>query len=95
MTAILNFTICRKMVSSTAWHTTEMDSAQNFHIETRNEVLCLKNAYRSLFRAIFHFFVLTTQPSITKISLKITYLKFHSNFPGANELENKITNSNQ
>ena len=26
------------------------------------------------------------QPSITKIHLKITYLKFHSNFPGANEL---------
>ena len=26
------------------------------------------------------------QPSITKICLKITYLKFHSNFPGANEL---------
>ena len=26
------------------------------------------------------------QPSITKISLKITYLKFHSNFPGVNEL---------
>ena len=25
------------------------------------------------------------QPSITKIYLKITYLKFHSNFPGANE----------
>ena len=28
------------------------------------------------------------QPSITKIHLKITYLKFHSNFPGANELKN-------
>ena len=26
------------------------------------------------------------QPSITKICLKITYLKFHSNFPGTNEL---------
>ena len=26
------------------------------------------------------------QPSITKIRLKITYLKFQSNFPGANEL---------
>ena len=26
------------------------------------------------------------QPSITKICLKITYLKFHSNFPGANVL---------
>ena len=26
------------------------------------------------------------QPSITKIHLKITYPKFHSNFPGANEL---------
>ena len=26
------------------------------------------------------------QPSITKIRLKITYLNFHSNFPGANEL---------
>ena len=26
------------------------------------------------------------QQSITKIILKITYLKFHSNFPGANEL---------
>ena len=25
------------------------------------------------------------QPSITEIRLKITYLKFHSNFPGANE----------
>ena len=27
------------------------------------------------------------QPSITKICLKNTYLKFHSNFPGANELK--------
>ena len=27
-----------------------------------------------------------TQPSITKIRLKITYLKFHSNIPGVNEL---------
>ena len=26
------------------------------------------------------------QPSITKISLNITYLKFYSNLPGANEL---------
>ena len=26
------------------------------------------------------------QPSITEICLKITYLKFHLNFPGANEL---------
>ena len=26
------------------------------------------------------------QPSITKINLKIIYTKFHSNFPGANEL---------
>ena len=26
------------------------------------------------------------QPSTTKIHLKMTYLKFHSNFPGANEL---------
>ena len=59
MTAILNFAICGKTVSFTAWHTEDMDSAQNFHIETKNEVLFLKNAYRSLFRAIFHFFVLT------------------------------------
>ena len=28
------------------------------------------------------------QPSITKIRLKITYLNFHSNFPGANEINN-------
>ena len=27
------------------------------------------------------------QPSITKIGLKITYIKFHSNFSGANESE--------
>ena len=27
-----------------------------------------------------------SQPSIIEISLKITYLKFHSNFPGVNEL---------
>ena len=26
------------------------------------------------------------QPSVTEISSKITYLNFHSNFPGANEL---------
>ena len=26
------------------------------------------------------------QPLITKISLKVTYLKFHSNLPGSNEL---------
>ena len=30
------------------------------------------------------------QPSVTKIYLKITYLKLHSNFPGANELTNDI-----
>ena len=30
------------------------------NIETKNEVLFLKNAYRSLSRAIFRFFVLTT-----------------------------------
>ena len=60
MTAILNFTICGKTVSFTAWHTAEMDS-QNFHIETTNEVLFLKNAYRSLFGAIFQFFVLTSK----------------------------------
>ena len=30
-----------------------------------------------------------SQPSITKICLKITCLKFHSNFPGANELMNE------
>ena len=34
-------------------------------------------------RAISHTML---QPSITKIRLKITYLKFHSNLPGANEL---------
>ena len=56
MTILLNFTICGKMVSFTAWHTAEVDSAQNFHIETTNEVLFLKNAYRSLSRAIFQFF---------------------------------------
>ena len=28
--------------------------------------------------------------SITKFSLQITYLKFHSNLPGANELVVKI-----
>ena len=30
------------------------------------------------------------QPSITKIRLKVTCIKFHSNFPGANELINFI-----
>ena len=30
------------------------------------------------------------QPPITKVCLKITCLTFHSNFPGANELEAKI-----
>ena len=30
------------------------------------------------------------QPSITKISLKITYLKFHLNLPGANDLNEWI-----
>ena len=29
------------------------------------------------------------QPSVTKIRLNITYIKFHSNFPGANELRAK------
>ena len=55
MTAILIFTICGKMVSLTAWNTTEMDLAQNFYIETTNKVLFVKNAYRSLSRAIFQF----------------------------------------
>ena len=36
-------------------HTAEMDSAQNLYIETTNEVLFLKNTYRSLSRAIFQF----------------------------------------
>ena len=30
------------------------------------------------------------QPLITKMCLKITYLNFHSNLPGANELSNLI-----
>ena len=59
MTAILNGTICGKTVSFTAWHTPEMDSARNLYIEPINEILFLKNAYRSLFRAIFQYFVLT------------------------------------
>ena len=68
MTAILNFAICGKTVSFTACHTAEMDSAQSFHIETTNEVLFLKNAYRSLSRAIFQCFVLTIR-AITIISM--------------------------
>ena len=68
MTAILNFTICGKTVPFTAWHTAEMDSAQNFHIETTYEVLFLKNAYGSLSRAIFRFFVLTKW-AIIKVQL--------------------------
>ena len=32
------------------------------------------------------------QPSITKIHVKITYLKLHLNFPGANELLLKLHN---
>ena len=59
MTAILYFTIFGKTVSFTAWHTAEMDSAQNFHIVTTYEVLFLKNAYSTLSRAIFRIFVLT------------------------------------
>ena len=59
MTAILNGTICGKTVSFTAWHTPEMDSARNLYIEPTNEILFLKNTYRSLFRAIFQYFVLT------------------------------------
>ena len=33
------------------------------------------------------------KPSITKICLKITCLRFHSNFPGANELRSMLTNN--
>ena len=33
------------------------------------------------------------QPSITKTSLKIVYLKFHSNLPGANELKSSTISS--
>ena len=61
MTAVLNFTICGETASFTAWHTADLDSAQNIHIETTNEVLFLKYANRSLFRAIFQFFVLTNR----------------------------------
>ena len=75
MAAILNFTICGKTVSFTAWHTAEMDSAQNFHIETTNEVLFLKNAYRSLSRAIFKIFVLTNQ---THWMEGVIYLSVHT-----------------
>ena len=32
------------------------------------------------------------QPPVTTISLKITWLTFHSNFPGANELMHTVTN---
>ena len=32
-----------------------------------------------------------SQPSITKIFLKITCIKFHANFPGANELISKLS----
>ena len=32
-----------------------------------------------------------SQPSMNKISLKITYLKFHLNLPGANELKRRWT----
>ena len=45
-------------IPGTSRHTAEMASAQNVYIETTNEVIFLKNAYRSLSRAIFHFFVL-------------------------------------
>ena len=67
MTAILNFTICGTTMSLTAWHTAEMDSAQKIPIESIYEVLFLKNAYRSLSRAIFQFFVLTICVSDTFI----------------------------
>ena len=46
-----------KTVPFTAWHTAEMDSAQKVNIETTNEILFLKNAYRSLSRALIHFFL--------------------------------------
>ena len=59
MTVILNFAICGKTVPLTAWHTAEMDSAQKIQIESIDEVLFLKNAYRSLSGAIFQLFVLT------------------------------------
>ena len=36
-----------------------------------------------------------SQTSITKIRLKITSLKFHSNFPGANELIVRAHNSKE
>ena len=61
MTSILNITICGKLVPFTTWHTAEMYSAQNFHLETTKEVRFLKNAYRSLSRALCHFFVLTNR----------------------------------
>ena len=65
MTAILNFTISGKTVPFIAWHTAEMNSSQKMHIETTNEVLFLKNAYRSLPRAIFQFLVLTNWGSLS------------------------------
>ena len=67
MAAILNFTICGKTVLFTAWHTAEMDSAQKIHIETTNEVLFLKNAYRSLSSAIFQILVLTIKGKFLSI----------------------------
>ena len=30
------------------------------------------------------------QPSVTKINMKITYLKVHQNLPGANDLNNNF-----
>ena len=57
MAAVLNFTNGGKTVLFAAWHTAEMNSAQKIHIETTNEIPFLKNAYRSLSRAIFQFFL--------------------------------------
>ena len=37
----------------------------------------------------------TPQPSVTKISLKITYLKFCSNLPGANELKVNLSGTSR
>ena len=55
MTAILNFTICGKRCHLQLGIRQKWIQHKKIHIETTNEVLFLKNAYRSLSRAIFYF----------------------------------------
>ena len=59
MTAVLNFTICGKTVSLTAWHTADMDSAQTNSVTNRRSTFPNKKCLQVFIKGYIPIFVLT------------------------------------